>query len=310
MGVLGDGCEHRWQRAGAGMVRCARCEDLVSRTHEPARFAGALAPTLDGPVDVLYVVRAGEDNPWLRYSLRTLANFPHRHVWIAGYRPSWVADTVGYIPTVQTATKYENSTRNLAAAVAHSGLAERFVFANDDMFILRPIDEIPALHRGLLDPTRSIYTANRLHRLHRAMRATIDLLQGVGCDGDLYNYELHVPMMMERQRVAEVLDLVRLPGGATVPRFTRTRYGNYWATGGEQVADCKVRRQYGQAVDTSGPFLSTSPQSWLGGAGQYIRSTFRETCAYERVRRATNTTVGRLVMRPYQPQAVTGRVAT
>lgn len=303
MGVLGDDCTHRWHRAGPGMVRCHICEDLVCRVQEPARYASVFRPATTGHVDILYVVRAGEHNPWLRYSLRSLVNVPHRHVWIAGYRPSWVADTVGYIPTTQAASKYENSTGNLAAAVAHPDLAERFVFMNDDMFILRPLDEIPALHRGELGVAPTGPVTPGAHRLHRAMAATVNLLAGVGCDGQIFNYELHTPMAMQRTHLTEVLALTGQPGGDMVPRFTRTRYGNYWAMGGEEVADCKVRRAYGQPFDRDGLFLSTSPQSWRGPAGQHVRSLFPAPCGYERRHGE------RVMVRPYQPRAAAPREA-
>ncbi|MFF3129757.1 hypothetical protein ACFVRD_48125 [Streptomyces sp. NPDC057908] len=51
--------------------------------------------------DIVYVVRPWNQNEQLRYSLRTLANLPHRRVWIAGYCPTWVGPDVGRIPVAQ-----------------------------------------------------------------------------------------------------------------------------------------------------------------------------------------------------------------
>ncbi len=52
--------------------------------------------------DVVYVVRPGDKNEELRYSIRSvIANLPHRKVWIAGYKPTWLSDDLGYIK-VQT----------------------------------------------------------------------------------------------------------------------------------------------------------------------------------------------------------------
>ena len=51
-------------------------------------------------MDIVYVVRPGDENEALRYSLRSLANIPHRTVWIAGYRPKWCYGIV-YVPRDQ-----------------------------------------------------------------------------------------------------------------------------------------------------------------------------------------------------------------
>jgi hypothetical protein len=60
--------------------------------------------------DLVYVVREGDRNNELRHSLRSVvANVPHRLVWIAGYKPGWVSDLVGYIPMAQRGTKWQNS---------------------------------------------------------------------------------------------------------------------------------------------------------------------------------------------------------
>src|SRR5690606_29628433 len=69
------------------------------------------------PPDVVYIVGPGR-REWLRWSLRSLRNLRHRHVWVVGMRPSWVRN-VGYIAVDQAGTKYHNSTANVLAACDH-----------------------------------------------------------------------------------------------------------------------------------------------------------------------------------------------
>jgi hypothetical protein len=50
--------------------------------------------------DVVYVVRPGNRNEELRYSLRSIAaHLPHRRVWLAGFCPSWVRN-ISFIPAL------------------------------------------------------------------------------------------------------------------------------------------------------------------------------------------------------------------
>lgn len=233
--------------------------------------------------DVVYVLRPGDHNEELRYSLRSLTNLPHRHVWIAGHCPTWVTG-LGHIPTKQIGSKWANSTENLWAAIDHPEVSEEFVLFNDDFFVMTPVDDIPTQHRG---PVTGVF--DEYHRTGRSastwcqgMVGIIEVLRELGIP-DPVSYELHIPMVLRKDRVREVLSIPLRPSHeAARQSHKRTLYGNYWAIGGEQVPDCKVRHRSQRMIRDGGPFLSTSDHLFrVSPVGRSIRAQFPEPSPYE-----------------------------
>jgi hypothetical protein len=205
--------------------------------------------------DIVYIVRPGESNEELRFSLRSLVNVPHDRVWIAGHKPEWVTG-VEHIPTVQNSRKWWNARRNLAAAVTHPDLPE-FVLFNDDFFVLEPLEDVPVLHRGSV-------TATIKHLNHtvgpsvymRGLVATHQMLNTWGINDPLC-YSLHVPIPIVAEGMREVLQATE---GVTDRLHLRTLYGNLMAIGGDEVPDCKINRR---TSSVTGPFLSTSDRTFV-----------------------------------------------
>jgi hypothetical protein len=63
----------------------------------------------------------------------------------------------------------------------------------------------------------------------------------------------------------------------------RTFYANFAHYGGEQARDVKVMGGKDGLPEGSPPFLSTSPQSWAGLAGGWVRQRWPDPSPYERV---------------------------
>ncbi|MGW5122974.1 hypothetical protein ACWEQ7_02735 [Streptomyces sp. NPDC004069] len=227
-------------------------------------------------MDIVYVVKPGDDNEELRYSLRSLAaHLPHERVWLAGHRPAWVSDEVGHIPVAQKGSRFRNSTGNLHAACEHPDVAEHFVYFNDDFFLMQPLDQVPVLHRG---DVREVIAATPHSQYRVGAMQTLAVMRRIGLDGDgpLLSYELHLPMPMSKAHMLKVL-----LAGASVPALhKRTLYGNFHHIGGDQVTDVKIKGPYDPGPD--GPFLSTTEASFERGAvGERIRAAFPEPCRYE-----------------------------
>lgn len=227
-------------------------------------------------MDVVYVVRPGDDNEELRYSLRSIAaHLPHGRVWIAGHRPAWVSDQVGYIEVSQHSSRFRNSTANLRAACEHPDVSEEFVYFNDDFFVIEDVTDVPVLHRG---PLADVIAGTRSSLYRRGAQATQLMMQrrGLAEDEPLLSYEVHAPMVVAKQLMLQALD-----AGAGLPVLhKRTLYGNLHHIGGQQVVDVKVN-----ALDEGlpdGPFVSTSDASFEAGqVGDTIRALFPEPCRYE-----------------------------
>lgn len=198
-------------------------------------------------MDVLYRVRRGRDNEPLRYSLRSLSNVPHGEVFIVGAPPSWTRNV-----TVLPPDKWQSKWRGLLADTwsACKRLAGRtLLLMDDDYFILSPRESVEPLHRGLLaDDAKT-----RMGAYRRSLTATGKYLTERGITS--LSYELHVPMVIEADGMAEALEPVV---DSRYPLQCRSLYGNLAAVGGEQAQDVKRFRDEPLPAD----YLSVAPSSW------------------------------------------------
>lgn len=215
----------------------------------------------DEPPDIVYVVRPGERNPALRYSLRSLANLPHRRVFVAGYCPTWVSN-VTPIPVPRKTNKFVSIEANLRGALHHPDIGEQCVYFNDDFFVTQPIDEVPVMHGGPIEEYRP--RDEMRWRLARTVKEFTNWRE------PLRTYDgVHVPMPLNTSEAC--WNLNRIPGGC----LWRTWYGNKVCLGGEQIRDVKVR----SGGPKEGPFLSCSPKG-LHGIREYLEDVLPRSYAY------------------------------
>lgn len=228
--------------------------------------------------DIVVPVREGRVNQQLRYAMRSwAANLPHRRVWIIGYRPPW-ATGVRHIPTRQQGTKYQNTTTAVRAACEHPGVSDRFYLCNDDFFIMRPQRSgMPVLHRGPVRDVEAYYATRGSGKYLRGLRETRDLLVSLGHEDPL-SYELHVPMLIEKEGMLKALDV----GRHLDVVHKRTLYGNLAELGGDRIRDVKVLHRAPRGFTAKEPFLSTMPDSFANGhVGRHIRAALPRASRYE-----------------------------
>lgn len=232
------------------------------------------------------MVREGDDNDELRYSLRTLVNIPHEQVWIVGYRPAWVSPDVANIPSSQGLHKHENTWGNWQMMARTRSLSPSFLLMNDDFFLMRPRPFTPPGHAGPLHEWLSglgnIGTQDRMRHTIKALEARPRVEAG----DVLLSYEVHVPMVLDRMVLAEVMAFgqrYRDRSGAP-PLAKRSLYGNYARAGGTRMDDPKVRDT--KTLPDRGAYVwSTQDETFrYGRVGQRIRAAFPDPCAYERPR--------------------------
>ena len=230
-------------------------------------------------MDVLYPLKPIENNFELRYSLRSLKNLPHNRVFVCGYRPTWLTDDVLSIEIPQNPheTKYIKSTMNLIAAMKDERLSEDFILMNDDFFVMLPVKEIPVFHRGPLNDMINFYHTRYANSPYTAgLIKTFHKLDQMGIDDQL-SYEIHAPMVINKKKFLEVLEMSLELGGFG----KRTLYGNIHKIGGEHIQDVKFTNPRRAILDDM-PFVSTDEGSFLyHPIGGYIRGRFVERGQYE-----------------------------
>lgn len=249
--------------------------------------AAGRQPRKPAAPDVVYVIRPGDVNEELRYSLRSVAKHtPHRHVWIVGTVPSWVTN-VKTLPLPPQPEKFANQRQSLTAACGARGVSDPFVLFNDDMFVVEPITEwrtwnIDTIEDhwggpiGYVDPHPNEW-------LH-AVWQTYKWMQDQGHPDPLY-YENHTPLLYDKASLSAVL--AEYP---TDRPFAVN--GTYAITGAGGEGDCggNAKLSYDgppelvpDPVAMGMPYLSTDDSSFLEGPlGVYLRGLFPDPGPYER----------------------------
>ena len=227
-------------------------------------------------IDVVYVVRPGNSNPELRYSLRSLMNVPHGDVWIVGHRPPWVTGVRHvFVPQRDPLLhKYANNTAVITALAEHG--PARFALMNDDFFCMRPARWPEPAHRGpLLELARE-----RQGSYGALLTATGALLVEAGVPEPLA-YTLHEPLPIQRDTFRLAVDYGlrnRAEGDAL---SWRSLYGNLARLGGERREDVKV---HGNGPVPSTDWVSTSDCSFrYHRIGAAIRRAMATPGPYEQL---------------------------
>ena len=188
-----------------------------------------LSCRMDKDMDLVYICRDGE-NEELRYSIRSaVKNLPHDKIWVVGGKPDWY--TGNYIKVDQGRAKYTNARNSLKAICDSEEISESFILMNDDFYIINKVESVPYMYAGTLDDKikqrEDIFNGNTYTTL---LRNTLGYLSRKKINVAL-DYELHVPMVMEKRRLSKVLKLSGL---------WRSVYGNVFNVGGVKIRDVKV----------------------------------------------------------------------
>ena len=211
-------------------------------------------------MDFVYVCRQGE-NEELRYSIRSvLSSFPDATVWVVGAKPGWYGGN--FIAVKKERNRYATVEKNLLAIVESPDISETFVLMNDDFFITHKIDKIETYHSGrlydMMDRLEQTCNANNMDRsyLNRITR-THSYIKSRFKINDPINYELHMPMVMEKEKLADVLG---------IPALWRSAYGNKYNVAGILSGDVKVYVSEGYLsfdyLNGPGPYASSDDASF------------------------------------------------
>jgi len=182
-------------------------------------------------IDFAYICKEGI-NEELRYSIRSIVDsFPDSNIWVVGGRPDWYVGK--HTQTNQNDHKYKNAIENLHAICDSKEISDTFILMNDDFYIVKKIDNILNYHGGpLLEKINKYQKINPNSNYTRKLAATYKKIKSLGIDDPL-DYELHVPMIMEKDKLKHVLSY-----GDNF--LWRSIYGNLFGVVGEQMEDVKV----------------------------------------------------------------------
>jgi hypothetical protein len=232
---------------------------------------------MSNDMDLVYICRNGQ-NEELKYSIRSaVKNLPHDKIWVVGGKPDWY--TGNYIQVNQTKNKYANARDNLRALTESEEISESFVLMNDDFYIVNKINSIPYMHAKTLDEKirarEDLFSGNSYNKL---LKATIRSISK-RVDGPAIDYELHVPMVMEKKKLQHVL---KFPG------LWRSIYGNIFNVGGIETKDVKVYEESSifypnsyRINNLTSDYLSSSDDSFEIVKNKVLEKLFPKRSIYE-----------------------------
>lgn len=225
---------------------------------------------------VITVGRDGAgDHAELRYALRAIeANVPHEQVIIAGYKPAWA--NIEHIAVQQIPGDRHGNVRASIRAACKT-LPEGFILWQDDIFAMRPIDEVPVTHGGpLAERIAKIEAADGSSGYTRALRSTLEWLEGNGYSNPLAYDGCHMPLLVEHPDVMRDALLVARDAKPIV-LAVQTLYGNIASIGGRKAANTKAHTGFKTRT-----WVSTSDERFnTGQVGAFIRDTFPAPSQYE-----------------------------
>ena len=238
-----------------------------------------LSCIMGSSMDVVYICKPG-DNEELRYSIRSVVkNLPHDKIWVVGGKPNWYIGN--HIPVSQNRSKYVNAKNNLRAICNSPEISESFILMNDDFYIINKIDTLPNTHGGfLLDKIRNYKINNGLDpniSVYGRMLIKTESLIYRKIKNKVINYELHVPMIMEKKKLSKIMLLDGL---------WRSVYGNFYNVGGIEMDDVKVyglnsKQKSYDITNLRYDYLSSSDDSFKRIKELILDNRFRSKSVYE-----------------------------
>ena len=206
-------------------------------------------------MDLVYIVKDGDYNPDLRYSLRSVEKFvPYDNIWIVGYKPSWVKN-VKYLPVVQEPNdKWNNSNRNVIEACKCPDISDNFVLMNDDFFAIKPIKDLEeSLNYSLGRLSKSIIRhSDKTTKYFRAFGQLRVLLAELGIKPlEMKDYESHTPIILNKNRFLMMMELDKVKSYINSGKILHKRsvYKNLFPDIGVREYSEDVKIKYDSEVD-------------------------------------------------------------
>ena len=222
--------------------------------------------------DIVYFVKDSVNNEELRYSLRSLRNFPHHKVWFYGGCPKGLRPDCHVAVKQNQKNKWENVSMMLRMACVNDMITKKFWLFNDDFFIMEKVSHPTNYYRG--DFYKRIVQLedkyNCMTSYSKMLRETAQELEILGLPTK--DYTLHIPMLFDRDKALELFRITDCCG-------FRSLYGNYCQLADKSMGDCKIVSKV--KIWNGGCYLSTDDEAFSGAVGNQIKAIFTDKCEYE-----------------------------
>lgn len=222
--------------------------------------------------DVVFFTSAQPKEPEFQYALRSLAMIPHGTVWLVGGKPHWVRN-VEHVPYPE-GEKWQDLTDKWHK-LRELPLSDEFIYSEDDYFILKPCTDIP----NYTFPWQRLKDRCGSGDYNSTHTNTYKILKEHLHRVDMPSFDVHIPMVVERNLIPYHLD----PGG--IPLRYRTLIGNTASRLPVPIEmDPKARntRQVAEIRRLDLGFLSSSPASFEeANLGDLLRNLFPDPSPYE-----------------------------
>lgn len=258
--------------------------------HAQLSVVSSQLPTDNGPpIDILIPLGAGSrhDDLELRYALRSI----HAHatgvrcVWIVGRIPPWLheTDSLRLVPREEIdAPKASRISTKIEWACGNLDLTERFAFWNDDYLLVQDLDvrTIPAWYHG------DLFRGQDSEGWQRLLNHTGEAMQAAGRPAK--HYDIHVPMLIERQKYLALADWwarsrTDPDGGFTM----KSVYGNHYCDAAAvPYEDAKLADKWPTRIDSLAverPVISYGNPALEAGFGHWMRTRFPVAHAAEQI---------------------------
>lgn len=234
-------------------------------------------------MDVAYPVRhrrPPRELDHLIWSLRTLRHLPDvGRVFLAGGRPEGLTGII-HLPT-PPASQWDSIGANLKAVV-DSDISEEFVWMNDDFFFLRDLEAVDLVDRGPIARwgKKGSAGSQASSSFFAGMGAQVRILQAWGFDAETTMCtDLHAPIVLNKTRVAELIDRLDAEFPDHPVGHFRMLYGAGLSS--RTITDPKIKTP-DRLPPLDWDYVSTDEASFQHGlVGSYLRSRYWEPSPYE-----------------------------
>ena len=231
---------------------------------------------MPGQHDIIYILKPNVKTEELRYSLRSLENFPHRFVWFVCGQPEGFKPDRCIKHKQVGSSKWELIRSSMFEALKNEEVSDDFFLFNDDFFIMKPfkgefVNYVDMTLAERIDEIRR-NVHPWLNPYGRTLQKAEQELKTLGCP--TMNYDVHLPMLFNKATASAAIRSCSSPQ-------MRSVYGNVTRSPYILRPDVKVYSK-DETPDDDVDFLSTNDETFSEGkVGEFIRSRFPNPSRFE-----------------------------